>query len=231
MIKPPGIRQTIEHLESVYGRPEWAPRYEPLDELISCILTQHSTDASAYPAFHQLLEALPAWQQVVDAGPERVANLIRKAGLANQKAKSIIACLVAIRAENGDYTLDPLRSKPMAEAMEWLMKLPGVGPKTASIVCSFSLGMPAIPVDTHVSRVCRRLGWVPPKISDDKAHWLLLETVPPDLAYRFHVALIQHGRRVCKAPRPKCGECVIAASCPSYALLRSEALPSRDQNR
>jgi endonuclease-3 len=189
---------------------------EPMDELVSCILTQHTTDAVAFPTFDEMKKEFSSWQEVVDAGPERLARAIRRVGLANQKARNIIACLNEIHARQGAYDIEHLRAMPMLEGRRWLTSLPGVGPKTASIVLSFSFGKDAIPVDTHVFRVSRRLGLIPEKSSETKAHDLLLESVPPELAYRFHVALIRHGRTLCKAQRPHCGECPLASRCPWF---------------
>lgn len=206
----------VQRLEEVYGRTDWVPHHEPLEELIACILSQHTSDANSIPAFERLRRELPTWDEVVEAGPERVAGIIRSAGLANSKARSIDACLREIRQRNGAYSLDLLRDMPMLQAREWLVSLPGVGPKTASIVLCFALGMESIPVDTHVFRVSWRLGLIPQAAGEAKAHDLLLALIPPDLAYRFHVALIAHGRAVCKAPLPLCDRCVIRDLCRWY---------------
>ncbi len=217
---PLDVPELVERLERVYGPPEPVRMSDPLDELVSCILSQHTSDATSIPAFRRLKETYPCWQQVVEAGPEGVEETIRAAGLAKQKARSILACLVRIREMVGEYSLDHLRELPMREGRRMLESLPGVGPKTASIVLCFSLGMPAIPVDTHVHRVTRRLGLIPDRMSADKAHDRLLELCPPELAYRFHVDLIRHGRLTCKAPKPRCGECAVSGMC---AFLRGQA--------
>lgn len=209
------VSLVVSVLESEYGSPRFVRRFEPMEELVSCILSQHTADANSFPAFTRLRETFQDWQAVVDAGWERVAEVVRKAGLANQKAKSIVGALEAIHRSFGDYSLDQLGKMSMEEAKAKLIGLPGVGPKTAAIVLCFGFGMPAIPVDTHVHRVSLRLGLIPPNTSADKAHDLLLESVPSDLAFRFHVALIQHGRLTCRAPFPNCPACVLAQMCPS----------------
>ncbi len=193
------------------------PRTDPVDELVACILSQHTSDSNSIPAFERLKATFPDWQLAVDAGEERIADVVRNAGLANQKSRSILRCLRQIHDLVGTYSLEHLRSMPMVDARNWLTALPGVGPKTASIVLCFSLGMEAIPVDTHVFRVSWRLGMVEQKAGEGKAHDTLLELVPPDLAFRFHMALIQHGRAVCKAPIPNCEACVVRAMCRWFA--------------
>jgi endonuclease-3 len=222
---PQAIEDLLTTLEEVYGKARRIPRFTPMEELVSCILSQHTADANSFPAFTRLRETYPDWQEVVDAGPEKVADVVRKAGLANQKAKSIVNCLTAIHERHGDYTLEHLRSMPLREARKELMDLPGVGPKTASIVLCFSFGMGAIPVDTHVFRVCWRLGLFEKSIGENKAHDALLDLVPENLAFRFHTTLIQHGRMTCKAPTPLCERCTVSALCRLFAEGPPEKKP------
>jgi endonuclease-3 len=208
------VSEVLERLEARYGKPRYQRRLEPMDELVSCILSQHTSDATSFPAFHRLKATYPEWQDVVDAGPESVADVVRSAGLANQKARSIIRVLNEIYVRNGEYSIENLRGMPMLDARAWLQSLPGVGPKTASIVMCFSFGMNAIPVDTHIYRVSKRLGFVSETTDANKAHDLLLKVVAEEDAYRYHVLLIQHGRQVCKAQRPLCIACELLDLCP-----------------
>ena len=212
----------VEDLEAVYGQPRFVSRLAPTDELVSCILSQHSTDATSFPTFRVLRQQVPDWDDVVAMGPERLADIIRPAGLANQKARSIIGALKEIKNRNGDYTLEPLRKMKLDDARAWLLSLPGVGPKTAAIVMCFAFRMPAIPVDTHVFRVSWRLGLIPKSIGEAKAHPVIEKMVPPDLAFRYHTALIQHGRKICRAPNPHCEVCPLTRRCWYYKTLRSK---------
>ena len=210
------VAEVLDRLEARYGKVAYERRLEPMDELVSCILSQHTTDATSFPAFFRLREKYPSWQQVVEAGPARVASVVKKAGLANQKARSIVSALKEIKAQTGAYSIDHLADMPMGEAREWLESLPGVGPKTASIVLCFAFGMDAIPVDTHIYRVSHRLGFIEKRVDANKAHDVLLRVVPKQDAYRYHVLLIQHGRTVCKAQRPLCDECELKDLCMYY---------------
>jgi len=191
-------------------------RFDPMEELVSCILSQHTSDANSFPTFTRLRETFPEWSEMAAAGPERVADVIRQAGLANQKARAIVACLREIEARNGAFDLEPLRRMPTLDARRWLMELPGVGPKTASIVLCFSMGRETIPVDTHVYRVSWRLGLIPETLGEIKAHDALMEQVPSDLAFRYHTTLIQHGRTICRAPLPRCEICPVTDACAWY---------------
>lgn len=210
------VQEIVARLEARYGVPTWQARMAPLDELISCILSQHTSDANSMRAFERLKARYPSWQAVEEAPTEELADTIRSGGLANSKATRIQAVLRAIREATGDYDLSFLRNLSNEEARCWLMALPGVGPKTAAIVLCFAFGRPVIPVDTHVFRVAWRLGLIEKRLGEAKAHDALQALVPPELIYRFHLALIEHGRRVCKASRPRCSECPLTDLCAFY---------------
>lgn len=216
MTKKEKVRIVVEKLEAFYGKPRHISRFDPMEELVSCILSQHTSDSNSFPAFMRLRERFRDWDEVAKADPEELASVIRGAGLANNKTKSIQACLKEINHRQGEYSIDHLKELNLEDAMEWLMSLPGVGPKTASIVLCFSFGMDAIPVDTHVYRVGWRLGLYPEKTGEVKAHQILLKLVPPGLAFAFHVTFIQHGRQVCRAPVPLCERCVVTEYCDWY---------------
>ena len=128
---------------------------------------------------------------------------------------------------NGSMDLSFLRELPLSDAKAWLRQLPGVGPKSAGIILSFALGMPAMAIDTHIHRVSKRLALIGPKVSADKAHDILEEAVEPDQVYPFHLAFITHGRQVCKAQRPLCGECVVGEECPSREEMMAPAKPTK----
>lgn len=207
------IPEILDRLEVAYGRARYIARFEPMEELISCILSQHTADANSFPAFTRFRAAFPDWEDAVQAGAEGIADSIRKAGLTKQKSKNIIATLIEIHRRTGRYSLDSLRTMPQAEARAWLISLPGVGPKTAAIVLSLAMGRPAIPVDTHVFRLCNRLGLLPKQTDEAKAHIVLEEWVSPEDALRFHSLLIQHGRHTCRALKPLCGQCAVRDLC------------------
>jgi len=212
------IRAVVERLEAEYGRDEVRDPLDPLDELISCILSQNTTDATSFPTFFALRRKYKTWEAIARLPEAVLAEEIRPAGLANQKAKAIRSALVAVHRRFGRYSLQPLREVGMEEARQWLESLPGVGPKTAAIVLCFGLGFPAIPVDTHVFRVSWRLGLIEKKVGPARAHRILEMLVPKDLAYRFHVAFIKHGRRTCTAKKPRCEDCVVRNRCQWYQI-------------
>ena len=212
-------RQIIELLSREYGRPRPRRRLDPTAELVLTVLSQNTSDTNSGRAFARLLDAFPDWQAVLDADVRRREEAIRPGGLAPTKASRIQALLAEVRRRRGSFDLSFLAGLPLEEARAWLRSLPGVGPKTAACVLLFSLGRPALPVDTHVYRVARRLGLVPPKASAEKAHELLEALLEPEEVYPFHIALIEHGRRTCLAQRPRCPSCVLRHGCPSAPLF------------
>jgi len=212
---PPAVDEILQRLETVYGQLRWRPHTDPMSELILTILSQHTSDKLSGRAFAQLMADFPSWEAIREAPVDALQASVRFAGLSALKAPRIKTVLSRIRSELGEYNLQFLAELPLPEAKLWLTALPGVGPKTAACVLMFALGRPALPVDTHVYRVSRRLGLLPEKMSADRAHEHLESVVPADSVYRFHIGLIKHGRYVCVAQRPLCAECVLNDICPS----------------
>ncbi len=202
-----------QRLLDFYGRPEWRNPLPPLDELVSTILSQNTNDVNRDRAFDSLVAKYPTWEQVRDAPEAEVVEAVRIAGLANQKGPRIQNVLRQITAEVGELNLNFLRERSAEEAMAWLMRFKGVGPKTAAIVLQFSLDKPAFPVDTHVHRVSGRLGLRPDKMSAEKAHDHLASLFPPETYYDAHLNIIRLGREICQARKPDCPACPLNEIC------------------
>ena len=212
--------EAIRRLEPLYGPVVWEPRFNALDELIFTVLTQHTSDTNAEVAFESLRKRFPTWLDVIEAGTAEIAEAIKHGGLANQKAPRIRDILRIILERNGRLELEFLESMPLEVARAWLLSLPGVGKKTVGVVLNFALGMPAMPVDTHIYRVARRLGLIGLKTNVDNAHDIMEAQIDPDDVFRYHVLLITHGRRGCKAQRPLCGECALAELCAATPVFK-----------
>jgi endonuclease-3 len=182
-------------------------------------------------------ERYPTWEQLASARTSDLVDAIRPGGLANVKAPRILAVLREIRDREGSFDLSWMDAAPDGEILDYLTSLPGVGPKTAACVLAFSLGRPALPVDTHVHRVAGRLGLVPPRATAVQAQVVLEALVPPRLRVPMHVGLIRHGREICKAGRPRCEVCPLRDLCPSAELFlrtsgaRSSAKRARRSTR
>ena len=210
--------ELIEILGEYYGRAPAQASGDPIAELVLTLLSQHTSDHNSGRAFHRLLERFQTWDEVIAAPTSEVEEAIRPGGLAPTKAPRLQELLAAVRERAPEFDLHFLGEMPLAEAKAWLRSLPGVGPKTAACVLLFALGRPALPVDTHVDRVSRRLGLVPPKASVEQAHTILEAMLTPEEVYAFHVDLIQHGRRTCHAQRPECPRCPLLERCPRVGL-------------
>ncbi len=155
----------------------------------------------------------PEWTLVEAAPVEELIEVIRHGGLAYQKAPRIQAALRTIREARGGYDLTFLAEMTPREARDWLVQIPGIGKKTASIVLLFCFGMPLMPIDTHVERVSKRIGLLPAKAPLDEAHELFLEVFEAGQMYEAHVNLITHGREICHAQRPRHELCPLAGRC------------------
>ena len=209
--------QAVYHrLAEAYGIPQWGQPQPPLDELVSTILSQNTNDRNRDLAFTRLRARFPTWEAVRDAPLDEVIDTIRPAGLGNQKGARIQEVLRQINAERGALDLEFLRSLPDEEALAWLTRFKGVGPKTASIVLVFSLGKPAFPVDTHVYRVSGRIGLRPAAISVEQAHTYLAGVFLPQQYGPGHINLILLGRRTCHARKPDCPHCPVQDLCQYY---------------
>jgi len=211
-------KQIQPFLDEEYGRKTFKP-HDGMDELVSCILSQSTTDANRDRGFDALKARYEDWSAVHHAPIDELIDTIRPAGLANSKGPRIQASLAEIYEQRGEYNIDFLQDLSAEDAKAWLVKLPGVGPKTAAIVLCFGYGMSAFPVDTHVHRVGKRLGFLPEKISADKAHPVMEAIVPPEDYYHFHLQMIYHGRAICKARNPQCDRCPIKDYCNYFQNL------------
>ncbi len=209
------VAKAIGLLSAQYGPFEEEPRLDAVHEVVFTILSQHTSDINSSRAFRLLMERFDTLEEVAQGSVADIEEAISPGGLARVKAPRIKEVLNLILELNGSLDLSFLREMPLNDAKDWLKQLPGIGPKSAGIILSFSLGMPAMAIDTHIYRVCQRLQLIGPKVNAEKAHDILEAMVAPDQVFQFHVAFITHGRQVCKAQRPRCVDCVIAAACPS----------------
>ncbi len=219
------------------------PRLDPLDELVLTILSQSTTDANRDRAWATLAKRFPAreavvgapgagrtpargetrggriwWEGVRRSAPAELEAAIRVAGLGRQKAEAIRGALERLTNEVGRPTLDHLESMNDEDALAYLTTFKGVGVKTAACVLCFALRRPVLPVDTHVHRIARRLGWIPPSATATRAHGLLARHVPAPDRFRMHMLLITLGREICKARNPRCGACPLAPKCPKVGV-------------
>jgi endonuclease-3 len=180
----------------------------PFELLVATILSAQTTDERVNQVTPALFETYPTPRDLAGADLAAVEAVIHPTGFFRNKAKSIVGMARAVVDRfGGEVPTD------MAD----LVTLPGVGRKTANVLRSVAMGLPGLPVDTHVGRVSRRLG-----LTDEsdpvKAEHALGALLPPDEWGTFSLRVILHGRQVCEARRPRCPDCVLNDFCPSADL-------------
>ncbi len=213
-----------ELLEACYRSGDLGNVDDPLAETVY-ILLSHQTQEPVYRRlFSELRRRYPRWLDVLAAPKRELAQLLQPGGFFRQRAGKLKKLLAAVEKANvergvgpaadppGDLTLDFLHVMSDAEAEKFLVALPGIGPKSARCVLSYSLARATFAVDTHVHRIFVRLGLVESN-GRKRDHDPFQEAVPQHMRNRLHVNLVHHGRAACTAQRPKCGECVLVSFC------------------
>ena len=211
-----------------YGVRERVQRREPMHELVSTMLSHRTTEADEARAYARMRERFPTWEEVRDAPLDELIEAISPVRFPGTKAPNIQKALSMIFEERGEASIDFLADLAPDEGLAWLLRLPGVGIKTASLVLLFCFGKPLLPVDTHVHRVSQRVGVIGPKVGADPAHRELLELLPNDehTLFAFHVNALRHGQQVCAWGTPRCERCPLTDLCDWYAENRAEG-PAR----
>ena len=207
------IAAALDRLQAAFGTPRPERRLPPLDELILTILSQNTNDRNRDRAYAALRARFPTWEETLRADRMEVEEAIRAGGLARVKSRVIQEVLARVRHDQGRLDLGALRRMPLDEARRYLTGLRGVGEKTANCVLLFACGRAAFPVDTHIHRVARRLGWVPEGATPGRSHEILGRLIPEERCHAAHVNLITLGRRVCRPRRPACPACPLLRHC------------------
>src|SRR5919199_771600 len=207
------IRYIIQNLERAYGVPVNERASDPLDMLIKIILSQATSDTNSHRTFSALKKRFPTWDALLRARTSTIAETIRSGGLANQKAAVIRDVLKQIKKEHGTLDLSFLHDLKSEEAVKYLSRFRGLGPKTIACTLLFACRKEVFPLDTHIFRVLRRVGLIPQSCTDRRAHEIMNRIVPEGKFYSFHVNLIRHGRAVCRPRDPLCERCPIVEYC------------------
>ena len=210
---PRRIRTLLRRLTKDDPPFEPKPRRPIVDELVLTVLSQATSDLNSGRAFERLTARFSSWDEVLAAPVDEVADAIRSGGIADVKARRIQAILQAIEEREGQSR--PRSPQPVAgRGGRGLPRLaPGGRAQDRRLRAVVLDGAGCVPGRTHVFRVCRRLGLIAPKDTAEGAHRTLGQSVPPDIRYRFHIALIRHGRTICKPRVPLCSECVVFDLC------------------
>ncbi len=207
------LRTVLLLLEERQGEKIREGSPEPVDILMLTLLSQNTNDALRDKAFAQLRRRFPRWSDVLAAPTEQIEESIRIAGLSRQKAARMKEILAWMREEFADISLKRVENLETEAALALLKSQKGVGIKTAAVVLMIAWGRDLCPVDTHVHRISRRLGWVPETASAEKTFELLKPHVPAGKGYSLHMNLLQFGRTICLARNPLCGDCFLYEEC------------------
>jgi len=207
----PGTRYTSAEIHEIFRRfsiqrPEPKGELEhinPFTLLVAVALSAQATDAGVNKATRSLFKVADTPEKMVALGVDTLGEYIRTIGLWRNKAKNVIALSRAL-IENYNGVVPNDRDE--------LVKLPGVGRKTANVVLNMAFGQSTMAVDTHIFRIGNRLGLAPGK-TPDAVEAKLMKVIPSEYLYHAHHWLILHGRYVCKARKPDCPACVIADIC------------------
>ncbi|GAB6157951.1 endonuclease III [Desulfotomaculum varum] len=202
---PDRLQQILQRLAAAYPSATTELQFTtPFELLVAVILSAQTTDAQVNKITRQLFKKFATPQDFARLTPEELAAYIKGCGLYRNKSKAIVA---ASRIITEQY------QGQVPACRDELEKLPGVGRKTANVVLGVAFGQHTLPVDTHVHRVARRLGLASGK-TPELTEQELCAIIPPDLWQPTHHRIIQHGRKVCLARRPRCCRCFLSDLCP-----------------
>lgn len=203
------MKELIERIRRLYPEPRIELDFKnPFELLVALILSARCTDTRTNAITKELFKKYPTPEALSKASIEDIDKLISSCSMHNTKSKHLKQISEIISQKyNGEVPDD----------VEELVKLPGVGRKTANILVSMAYNIPAVGVDTHVARVSKRLGITEARKPEDIERDIMNE-IPKDEWIRFYTGLILHGRRVCKAKNPKCDECPLNDICPKIGV-------------
>ncbi len=204
--EPARIKAVLRALDRLYPEAGCTLDFQdPLQLLVATILSAQCTDERVNQVTPELFARYPTAEDYARADPDQLMALIRSTGFFRNKAKSIQGMARALVERHGGR---------VPRSLEELVKLPGVGRKTANVVLGTAFGVPGITVDTHVGRVCRRLGFTDQK-DPVKVEYQLMEIIPQKRWTKFSHQVILHGRQVCAARKPRCPHCGLFKWCPT----------------
>jgi len=214
-------QELAELLDIEYGSPHHNNKKDPLDELIFILLSRRTRGVGYESTYNELKSKYGTWEKVATAPKKDVLKIIEKAGLGPKRVDEIQENLREINKKFGKYSLDRLHRLNKKLLFDYLASLRGVGPKSAYCIMMYSLGKDVFPVDTHVNRICQRLGIIEEGLDHKKGQELLAEMFPKRLRYSLHVNMLSHGRKVCLTRKPKCDICIISGFC-AYPRKQAE---------
>jgi endonuclease-3 len=223
-VKDKRAATVLRIMRETFAMPQWTKgRRDPFETLIVTIISQNTADRNTARAFERLSNRFEIKPEVLaNAETSSIEDALKTAGLYRSKSKTIKQ-VSQIILEKFHGSVQSILALPLEEARKTFINMPGVGPKTADVVLLFSKGQPTIPVDTHVNRVSKRLGFAPANGDYEAVRASLQALYDPADYLAVHVLLIAHGRRYCRARHPLCEQCPVNTYCPSRGLWKDHA--------
>lgn len=220
------VGKVCKRLFDFYGTSRLGNPKDPVSDLIFIIVSNKTTSEMAKLIYKRIKEEFGDWDSLIKSpsNQRKLRMLLRPAGLSRIKSKQIWYSLNQIKRDFGKCSLQEIKRKDDAEVHNYLIALPGVSDKVAKCVMMYTMGRQVLPVDAHVHRVTRRLGWTSRKRAD-QSHEELEALVAPTYRYNFHVNCIQHGRMICLPQIPICNICPVNRYCEYYAEIKEVELP------
>ena len=221
------LREVSRILAILYGSPDLGNKPDPTDELVYIILSRKTREGAYQQGFDALKKRFRTWDELLDAPRAEVEKLVFSGGLLGKKITSLYGALGKLRERFGSCTLEPVRDWSDEKLEAFLCELPEIQRKSAYCVMMYSFGRKVFPADTHVGRVLsrigpyRELGLSLDGLDHKKLQRELAELMPPNLRYSLHVNLVEHGRAVCRSPRPLCERCELRILCNYYRSAES----------
>jgi endonuclease III len=191
----------------------------PLNELLYIVISVRTTAPSTQRTYLSFKKSFPRWEKVYSVPVNKIARVLKNAGLASQKAHHLKAILQKIKRDWGILSLNKARFLNSKLLEEYLLSLPGIGLKSARCIMMYSFNRSVFPVDSHCFRIIKRLGWIKQDSKyTTKVQDKIQELIPGKNRYRLHINLIQHGRSTCFPFRPRCNVCFLSKFCNYYRL-------------
>lgn len=208
------VLQVCEILYRTNGNSRLGNPEDPLDDLVYVMLSNKTAPVVAGRTFSDLKSTFPRWEDVLQSEPGQLEGLLESAGLSGVRSRYINDSLMKLHEDFGRCDLSGLATETDETIQDYLVTLPGVSVKVAKCVMMYTFNRSVLPVDTHVHRICVRLGWTIRKRAD-QCHEELESLVPPGWRAPFHVACVLHGRTICRPNGPECERCPIMRHCPA----------------
>lgn len=210
---PARLEEITNRLVEQHGTPTLGNFADPIKEIFYILLSARTTEKLYQRSHGSLFETFSSLENIADAGVSKIKKCVGVGGLGRKRSQQIKDVARRLLTDLGNKPAIRLRKMSAEEAFSYLTSLPGVGPKSALCIMMCSLGFDVFPVDVNVQRICERLGVLP----HDEKHYVaqarLPQYVPTGFSKRLHVAMVVHGRKVCRPGKPKCGVCVIRNFC------------------